>query len=208
MADRITDSTTQRKLKIYTREGDDGGTFLVNGTRTTKDSLRVEAYGSIDETNTFMGLCIVNLDQADVKFHLMEIQKELHAIGANLALPSVLSQASIKGDSWMNRIPQITDEKIKQLEQWIDKYDTELPKLDKFILCGGTEKSAQLHVARTVCRRAERRIVTLKNHEEIDRNILKYINRLSDYLFTAARLVAHRAGKEDLKWVPGDLHQP
>jgi cob(I)alamin adenosyltransferase len=186
--------------KIYTKTGDSGETSLCNGSRTTKDSLRVEAYGSVDETNASIGICVVKTDQPDMKFHLMEIQKELHAIGANLALPGVLEQSHITNTQV--KIPKVTDEKIQQLEQWIDRYDTELPKLDKFILCGGIEVSAFLHVARTVCRRSERRIVALKRVEEIDRNVVKYMNRLSDYLFTAARLATHRAGKEDIKWLP------
>jgi cob(I)alamin adenosyltransferase len=189
-------------FKIYTKTGDGGETSLCNGFRTSKDSLRVEAYGCIDETNSFIGLAVVKTDQPDMKFHLMEIQKELHAIGSNLALPNALEQAHINGGV-ENRIPKITEEKILQLEGWIDKYDKELPQLDKFILCGGNEESALLHVARTVCRRAERRIVSLKKVEEIDKHVLKYINRLSDYLFTAARLATHRAGKEDIKWLPG-----
>lgn len=190
----------EKNFKIYTRNGDTGETSLCNGFKTSKDSIRVEAYGSIDELNSFIGLCVVKSNEADVKFHLVEIQKELHAISANLALPNVLSQSSIGSSKIQSKIPLITEEKIFELEKLIDKYDKELPSLDKFILCGGIEVSALLHVARTVCRRAERRIVTLKKHEEIDKHVLKYVNRLSDYLFTAARLVTHRSGKEDIKW--------
>ena len=95
-----------------------------------------------------------------------------------------------------------TPEMVKKLEDWIDKYDKELPELNKFILSGGVEVSTLLHVARAICRKAERRIVSLKRKEEIDKNVLKYMNRLSDYLFTAARLATHRAGKEDHKWIP------
>lgn len=188
--------------KIYTKTGDNGETSLCNGFRTSKDSLRVEAYGSIDELNAFIGLAVVKTDQADLKYQLMEIQKELHAIGSNLALPNALEQAHINGGV-ENRIPKITEEKILQVESWIDKFDKELPPLDKFILCGGNDESALLHVARTVCRRAERRIVSLKKIEEVDRNVLKYVNRLSDYLFTVARIASHRVGKDDIKWLPG-----
>ena len=96
----------------------------------------------------------------------------------------------------------ITDDMVKKLENWIDKYTKELPELNRFILSGGVEVSTLLHVARTICRKSERRIVSLKRSEEIDKNVLKYMNRLSDYLFTAARLATHRAGKEDHKWNP------
>ncbi len=199
----------QKTLKIYTRTGDSGETSLCNGTRTFKDSLRVESYGSIDELNSFIGLCIIKLDQPDIKYHLTEIQKDLFCIGSNLAFPLSLSQSQInnignENSSMENQkkpqIPIIKEEMVKRLENWIDKYDKELPVLKNFILSGGNEASSLLHTARAVCRRAERRIVSLKRHEEIDKNILKYINRLSDYLFTAARLASHRKGKEDIKW--------
>lgn len=194
----------QHTLKIYTRTGDGGETSLCNGSRTFKDSLRVEAYGSVDEVNSCIGLCVVKTQQNDVKFQLMEIQKELFAIGSNLALPMVRTQEQIgeQKSKIESMIPKVTDEKIKFLENWIDKYDLELPKLNKFILAGGTETSALLHIARTTCRKSERRIVSLMRHEEIDKNLVKYMNRLSDYLFTAARVESHREGKEDHKWIP------
>ncbi len=193
----------QRSLKIYTRTGDEGETSLCNGSRTFKDSLRVEAYGSVDEVSSYIGLAVVKTDQADLKFHLMEIQKDLFAVGSNLALPGVLSQETIGDKSqFEQKIPKITDDMVKKLENWIDKYTKELPELNKFILSGGVEVSTLLHVARTICRKAERRVVSLKRAEEIDKNVLKYMNRLSDYLFTAARLATHRAGKEDHKWIP------
>jgi cob(I)alamin adenosyltransferase len=190
------------KIKIYTKNGDTGETSLCNGSRTSKDAVRVEAYGSIDELNSILGMCIVKLTEEDTKETLIEIQKDLFAIGANLAYPSGLGQASIKGPSITERIPRITDEAIEKLEKTIDLYEEELPELRHFILCGGTESSALLHMARTVCRRAERQIVRLKKTEEVNRQIIKYVNRLSDYLFTAARLVSHRAGKKDVEWLP------
>ncbi len=192
----------QSKIKIYTKNGDYGETSLCDGSKTPKDSLRVEAYGSVDELNSMIGLCIVKCEYDDIKDHLMDIQKELHSIGANLAFPADLSQSSIKGPSLTQKIPRITEETIQKIEKLIDLYEEELPVLKNFILCGGNESSALIHVARTVCRRAERRIVTLKNHEEMNKNIIKYMNRLSDYLFTAARLVSKRAGKQDIGWMP------
>ena len=193
----------QHTLKIYTKTGDGGETSLCNGSRTFKDSLRVEAYGSVDEVNSCIGLCVVKTLQNDIKYQLMEIQKELFAVGSNLALPMSRSQEQI-GDVKSRieeMVPKVTEEKIKDLEIWIDKYDLELPTLNKFILAGGTEVSALLHIARTTCRKSERRIVSLMRHEEIDKNIVKYMNRLSDYLFTVARVESHREGKEDHKWI-------
>lgn len=193
----------QKTLKIYTRTGDFGETSLCNGSRTFKDSLRVEAYGSVDEVSSYIGLAVIKTNQADLKFHLMDIQKDLFTVGSNLALPGILAQSQIgETTKFEQDIPKITDEMIKKLENWIDKYDKELPVLNKFILSGGVEVSTLLHVARTICRKSERRIVSLKRSEEIDKNVLKYMNRLSDYLFTAARLATHRAGKEDHKWIP------
>ena len=202
MVNNLPKKEKQRTLKIYTRTGDTGETSLCNGSRTFKDSLRVEAYGSIDEVNSYIGLCAIKLVLPDIKHHLQQIQNDLFAIGSNLALPGVLNQTEIGTEKSKIEamIPKITDDMIKQLENWIDKYDKELPKLTSFIVSGGTEESALLHVARSICRKAERRIVSLKRQEEIDKNVLKYINRLSDYLFTAARLITHRAGKEDHKW--------
>ncbi|MEM3374603.1 MAG: cob(I)yrinic acid a,c-diamide adenosyltransferase [Candidatus Woesearchaeota archaeon] len=190
------------KFKIYTKVGDFGETNLCDGSKTSKDSFRVEAYGSVDELNSLLGLCIVKCPYEDVKEHLKDIQMDLFAIGSNLAYPSDLSQASIKGPNIAEKIPRINDELIEKLEKLIDKYDEELPVLKHFILAGGNEISALLHFARTVCRRAERRVVSLKNHEEVNKNIIKYMNRLSDYLFTAARLVSHRDRKKDIEWIP------
>jgi cob(I)alamin adenosyltransferase len=193
----------QKTLKIYTRTGDSGETSLCNGSRTFKDSLRVEAYGSVDEVSSYIGLTVVKTDQADLKYHLMDIQKDLFVVGSNLALPGISSQSQIgKETRFEQEIPKITDDMVKKLENWIDKYTKELPELNRFILSGGVEVSTLLHVARTICRKSERRIVSLKRSEEIDKNVLKYMNRLSDYLFTAARLATHRAGKEDHKWNP------
>ena len=191
------------KRKIYTRTGDHGETSLCNGSRTSKDSLRVETYGSIDELNSFLGLCIVKLQHKDIKEHLIGIQHDLLSVGANLAYPADLTQSLIEGSTVAGKIPRITEEKIVQLEKWMDLYDEELPVLKNFIMSGGgTETSALLHVARTVCRRAERQITSLKKTEEVHKNVLKYMNRLSDYLFITARLTSQRDGQGDLKWTP------
>jgi cob(I)alamin adenosyltransferase len=190
------------KIPIYTRRGDFGETSLCDGSRTTKDSVRVEAYGSVDELNSLIGLAIVKLEHKDLKVQLIKIQHELHALGSNLAFPSDLTQASIQGPAIAKRIPRITGEMVTNLEEWIDEFEKELPELRHFILCGGNEVSALLHVARTACRRAERNIVKLKHEEEIAKNLLKYVNRLSDYLFTAARVASFREGNSDIVWNP------
>ncbi len=189
------------KLRIYTKNGDYGETSLCDGSKSPKDSLRVEAYGSVDETNSVIGLCILKIEYEDIKQCLMDIQRDLHAIGSNLAYPADLTQASIKGPSMADKIPRIGEGDIEKLEKCIDKLEDELPPLKHFILCGGSEASAFLHMARTVCRRAERRVVSLKKHEEVSKSIIKYLNRLSDYLFTAARAASRRAGKEDIMWM-------
>ena len=190
-------------MKIYTRTGDHGETSLCDGSRTTKDALRVETYGSIDELNSFLGLCIVKLKHKDIKEHLISIQHNLLSVGANLAYPADLTQSLIEETPVAKKIPKITEENIVQLENWMDLYDEELPVLNNFIMSGGgTETSALLHVARTVCRRAERQIIKLKKTEEVHKNVLKYMNRLSDYLFMTARLSSQRDGQGDLKWTP------
>ena len=190
------------KIKIYTKNGDYGETSLCDGSKISKDSLRVEAYGSVDEINSLIGLCIVKISEQDIKEHLKVIQKDLHSIGANLAYPADLSQSIIRGQDISDKIPRITEETIAKLETWIDKFDAELPPLKYFVLAGGTESSALLHLSRTVCRRAERQIVKLRKNEEVNKNIIKYMNRLSDYLFTAARLATKREGKKDILWIP------
>ncbi|MEM2139036.1 MAG: cob(I)yrinic acid a,c-diamide adenosyltransferase [Candidatus Woesearchaeota archaeon] len=195
-------NTKKSNFKIYTKTGDNGETSLCDGSRTSKDSLRVEAYGSIDEINSFIGICIIKCTHLDIKKQLIDIQRDLFAIGSNLAFPSDLTQASIKGPSIAEKIPRINDELITKLEKWIDIYDEELPILRHFILTGGNELSALLHYARTICRSSERRIVALKKHEEVHKNIVKYVNRLSDYLFTIARVASYRDGKKDIEWLP------
>ncbi len=191
--------------RIYTKTGDKGETSLCNGSRESKDSKRVEAYGTVDEINSFIGLVIVKLDHRhkDIKEHLIQVQNDLLAIGANLAYPEDLNQSSLEGKNIAKKIPRITEEMIKRLEEWINSYDEELPELNSFILSGGgTQPSALLHVCRTINRRAERKVVSLKKDEEVTDNVLKYLNRLSDYLFMAGRLASQRQGQGDLKWTP------
>lgn len=179
-------------MKIYTKAGDQGQTSVI-GARVFKDDIRVEAYGTVDELNSFVGQAVSLLDEAvfaDLKAALLEIQHELFDCGADLALA--------KQDIRPYRVHAGMTER---LEQWIDRYDTECPALRRFILPGGTPASAVLHVCRTVCRRAERTIVTLAREQVINGEVRVYINRLSDFFFVAARVANVRVGVGDVEYV-------
>jgi cob(I)alamin adenosyltransferase len=188
-------------MKIYTRTGDQGETGLFGGQRVRKDHARVEAYGDIDELNSVIGLALAKLDEttgSDIVARLRAIQTGLFTLGANLATPG-----HEDGGRPTTYIPALEPEHIAELEHWIDTTEAELEPLKNFILPGGTEAAACLHLARTVCRRAERRVITLAKHAHIDGDVIIYLNRLSDCLFTLARLVNHRAGVEDVAWAGG-----
>lgn len=179
-------------LKIYTRSGDRGQTSVI-GARVEKDDFRVEAYGTVDELNSFVGQAVSLLDEAvfaDLRADLVEIQHELFDCGADLALA--------KRDIRPYRVHAAMTER---LERWIDRYDTECPEIRRFILPGGTPASAILHVCRTVCRRAERTIVTLAREQAINEEVRAYLNRLSDFFFVAARVANVRAGVGDVEYV-------
>ena len=178
-------------MKIYTRTGDGGETSLFDGTRARKDDARIDAYGEVDELNAWLGLVRASGPGAVVAEALLIIQRDLFAVGAQLADPA---------DKLAPRVTKavIDDDHILRLEQLIDRLETELPPLRRFILAGGTPAGAALHVARTVCRRAERRIVSLD--PPIDPVLLRYVNRLSDLLFVLARVVNHRSGVAETEW--------
>lgn len=183
--------------KIYTRTGDTGSTGLVGGARIEKDAAKVEAYGDIDELNAQLGVCkeLANETAATLILDmLITIQNELFDIGAELATPS---EAHWEG------MLKAQAQHVQQLESWIDKLNETLPILRSFILPGGSLLSAQIHVARTVCRRAERHICKLNKLEAVSPFILQYVNRLSDLLFVMARAVVHAEGKPEYLWVPG-----
>jgi cob(I)alamin adenosyltransferase len=187
--------------RIYTKTGDDGSTGLVGGQRIKKASMKVSAYGDLDELNAHLGVCYTLASQVDAKRIedvLMVIQNELFDIGAELATPA--------GSEWPGMV-RSSQEQVLQLEQWIDELNANLPGLTSFILPGGTSLNAHLHVARTVCRRAERAILALHETEPVSRNILCYINRLSDLLFVLARVAMVDSGKPEYLWVPG-AHRP
>jgi cob(I)alamin adenosyltransferase len=185
--------------KIYTRTGDCGTTALGNGERRRKDDLRIEAYGTIDEANAMIGLARVTTatepDWARVDAMLLCAQNDLFDLGADLCMP---------GDSTGSREPlRIVQAQVDRLERKIDELNAELEPLHSFVLPGGCAAAAALHMARTVTRRAERLIVALATSGEyVGEPVLKYVNRLSDFLFVAARYV-NRRGEGDILWVPG-----
>jgi cob(I)alamin adenosyltransferase len=184
-------------MKIYTRRGDGGDTSLFGGKQVSKDDIRVEAYGTVDELNSFLGLAIARLPDvmSDWRERLTGIQSDCFILGAILATPK-------SGSEKPGHIPELSDARVEQLEQWIDILDEELAPLQAFVLPGGSEVAATLHVTRSVCRRAERRVVQLARHEELEEVTIRYLNRLSDFLFTLARAANARLGATDVEWHP------
>lgn len=183
--------------RIYTRTGDDGTTGLVGGERVPKDHPRVEAYGDVDELNSIVGWARTlaeNHKLYDMAPKLERIEHELFDIGAVLA-------TNPKSD--MKGIPNIVDEQIRRLEQWIDSAVEGLPELKSFVLPGGNDANSVLHLARAVCRRAERSVLRLSRSEQVPQPVLIYLNRLSDTLFAFARQAAHQIGTGEYLWQPG-----
>ena len=178
-------------MKIYTRTGDDGTTMLFGGPRVPKYHLRVEAYGTVDELNSALGLARTLGPQPETERRLHEIQQHLFFIGSDLATPL---------DAKTERIVRLDKEAVVWLEEAIDEITGPLPPLKQFILPGGTPVAAQVHVARTICRRAERITAYLVQSEPIGTYVLPYLNRLSDFLFTLARWENFTAGISDEKW--------
>ena len=178
-------------VKIYTKTGDAGETGLLGGARVSKAAPRVAAYGDVDEVNAWLGLARSAADEPLASM-LEQLQRHLFAIGARLADPV---------GAVANRVAKasVSDQDVAQLEAWIDRLEAELPPLRRFILAGGTPAAASLHVARTVCRRAERAVVALGT-AAVEREVLVYLNRLSDLLFVMARTANHRAGVADAEW--------
>lgn len=181
-------------MKIYTRTGDAGETALFGGGRVPKDHARVSAYGDVDELNAAIGIARAAEPHELADPLLRSIQRDLFSIGGHLATPDPERVAKA-----LDKI-DLPSEQITVFEEAIDAADGELPALRAFILPGGTTKAAALHHARTICRRAERSIVTLAREVEVDPLVLQYLNRLSDLLFTLARLANHRDGITDETW--------
>ena len=176
-----------RLSKIYTRTGDDGSTGLGDGTRVPKDSARVEAYGTVDELNSMLGLLLCETPDNEIHAALTRIQHTLFDLGGELCIPgrSVLAEAQ-----------------VTELENFLDQLNTDLAPLKEFILPGGTRAAALCHVARSVCRRAERRVYTLSRSDAVSPTSIKYLNRLSDLLFVMARALNHTNGTPDILWQP------
>jgi cob(I)alamin adenosyltransferase len=178
--------------RVYTRFGDQGETRLFDGTRVRKDHVRVDAYGAVDELNAVVGSAGALTADTEIRQWVERIQRELLALGAQLADPEFRNRKSDKG-----RIqPGWVEDMEVQMDAWLDA----LPKLDRFILSGGGPSGATLHVARTVCRRAERAVIGLTDEVDVDPGVIVYLNRLSDLLFVMARVINHREGMEEIQW--------
>lgn len=186
--------------KVYTRGGDAGDTSLFGGPRVRKDAPRLAAYGDVDELNATLGVAVAALAAVpgatdDLHAQLTEVQSTLFDLGAELATPG-LAEREAAGQV----VARVPADAATRVEGWIDALDGELTPLTAFVLPGGHPAAAALHVSRTVCRRAERHIVALAEVEPVTADALRYVNRLSDYLFTAARAVNHRAGVAEPAW--------
>jgi cob(I)alamin adenosyltransferase len=179
-------------MKIYTKTGDRGETGVFAGPRVRKDDRRIEAYGTVDELNALLGLVRTAKLPADIETIIVDVQHRLFDLGAELATPDPQSQGT----------NLISSAEIELLERAIDQFDAQLPPLAAFILPGGTPAAAWLHLARTVCRRAERRAVTLAGVEnaKLSEHVVVYLNRLGDLLFVLARAANHGSGQPDVKW--------
>lgn len=181
-------------MKIYTKTGDKGSTSLVGGTRIGKGELKIEAYGSVDELNAWIGV----LGEFGVNFHrkelLKEIQDRLFTIGADLASESEMVK--------QKKVPDLFETDIELLEKEMDEMNEQIPPLRSFVLPGGDLSVAYAHVARTVCRRAERLVVRLAETEDVNPLVIKYLNRLSDYLFVLSRMNTYEMAVEEVTWQP------
>lgn len=180
-------------FKIYTKTGDLGQTSLVGGSRIDKDDIKIEAYGSVDELNAWIGV-LSDLPENKSRIEVLkEIQDRLFTIGSDLAS---------ENEKAKGKIPDLHDEDITFLESQMDKMETEIPALRAFVLPGGHLSVSYCHVARTVCRRAERQIIRLSKQEETNPLVIKYINRLSDYLFMLSRKITQETGSIEISWKP------
>lgn len=181
-------------MKIYTKTGDKGMTSLIGGTRVPKNSRRLEAYGTIDELNSYLGMIRSFPVDAQIASELVEIQSRLFDVGGNLATDPQSKDLKVKLG--------VKDTDIELLERGIDRMEAEVPPMKYFVLPGGNRVVSFCHIARTVCRRAERRILDLAEEAEVDEQVIKYVNRLSDYLFMLSRKIAADLHVEEMKWLP------
>jgi len=181
-----------RITKVYTKTGDKGTTGLGGGQRVSKDSLRIDTYGTVDELNSVLGMVLISSPAAEIADWVRTIQNELFHLGSDLCI--------LEEDKQKFRIPQIEERHVFQLEKLMDCCAEELKPLEEFILPGGSNAAAHLHLARTVCRRAERLAVALSKEEPIGPMVVAYLNRLSDALFVFARMENHLKGVSDIFW--------
>ena len=186
-------------MKIYTKTGDGGETSVGGGKRVSKADLKIECYGTIDELNCTLGICRTNCGRNDalVAKILLDLQNDLFALGSDLAFGSI---KKVGGKD----VPRIGESDIAKLEKWIDEIEEQLEPLANFILPSGSQLAAILHLARAICRRAERLVVKMANEEVVDKNIIVYLNRLSDLLFVMARLANKSAGEDEEKWISSE----
>ena len=188
-------------FKIYTKTGDKGETSLYGGTRVSKAAARVESYGTLDELNAFIGLAKAEISDEKVLNQLQKIQFDLFTVGSEAATPTdklILANGKSRLDL------MISEKEITELELWMDDFDAELEPLRFFILPSGGKAAATVHVCRTVCRRAERAMVFLNETEEVRPELIKYLNRLSDYLFILARYISKISGEKEEYWNPSE----
>ena len=188
-------------FKIYTKTGDKGETSLYGGTRVSKAAARVESYGTLDELNAFIGLAKAEISDEKVLNQLQKIQFDLFTVGSEAATPTdklILANGKNRLDL------MISEKEISELELWMDDLDAELEPLQFFILPSGGKAAASIHICRTVCRRAERTMVFLNETEEVRPELIKYLNRLSDYLFILARYVSKISGEKEEYWNPSE----
>lgn len=187
-------------MKVYTKTGDKGTTALFGGTRVPKDHIRIESYGTVDELNSYIGL----VRDQDINPHYKEIlaviQDRLFTVGAILATPP--DKEVLKNGKLRLNIPKIIESDIELLENEIDSMESDLPPMTHFVLPGGHTTVSYCHIARCVCRRAERLAVHLNHNEAIDEYVIKYLNRLSDYLFVMARKLSSDLNADEVKWIP------
>ena len=179
-------------FKIYTKTGDKGTTGLFGGARLSKDDIRIEAYGTVDEVNALIGMLADDMDQKKIDHVMVEVQNRLFTIGSNLATDPSKEMET----------PVLVQEDITLLEKSIDDMETHLSPLKHFVLPGGHPTVSLAHLARTVCRRAERRVITLHKKQMVQEIIIVYLNRLSDYLFVVSRFIAHKLNVEERYWLP------
>ena len=177
-------------MKIYTKTGDKGKTGLFGGARVSKDDIRIESYGTVDELNSFIGTLEANISIEEQKRLLLEIQHRLFTVGSNLASDPAKEMIT----------PDLKEADIEKLEAAMDQMNEILEPLKSFILPGGSNAVGLAHICRTICRRAERRVVSLSNVSSVDEKIIIYLNRLSDYLFILGRMIAHHEGIVEIKW--------